>query len=177
MASSKREKDEIDGKDVMDKPVEEVLDKAQEAQIVATVEPYQAAEGAKNLLRLTRAPLRLPPGSEVTFYEKDGVVRYYALTEKPAAPVEAIRKEVEAQKETLAEVATLKTVLTELQGELTRKDQELVALRSQLQAVEAKQAKLEAAPELGKVKDMEAEMKELRTFRDEVKSFMKRAEG
>ena len=50
--------------------------------------------------------------------------------------------EVEAQKETVAKAAALETTVTELQGELARKDEELGALRTQLEAVVEKQAAL-----------------------------------
>jgi hypothetical protein len=165
----------VTGEDVLDQPVEEALKRAKQAQVEAKVETYDRAQGAKNLLRIAQAPLRVPAGSRVTFYEQDGVVRYYALTEKPPEAVEAIRTELEAQKATLAEVETLKTRLSEMQRLLASKDQELTGMQGQLQALEEKQAKLETAPELAKVAAMEAELKDLRTFRDEVKLFMKRS--
>jgi DNA-binding beta-propeller fold protein YncE len=171
------DKEALTKNEVVGEPIEEAIRRAEQKEIVAKVEPYVAAEGAANLRRLTRTPLRIPPGSEVTFYEKDGVVRYYALTEKAAEPVEAIREEVEAQKEKLTEVATLKATVAELRGELTRKDDELTALRKQIKMVESKQAELEAAPEREKLKAVEAEMEEMRAFRDEVKKFMRRGGG
>lgn len=171
------DKEALTKNEVVGEPIEEAIRRAEQKEIVAKVEPYVAAEGAANLRRLTRTPLRIPPGSEVTFYEKDGVVRYYALTEKAAEPVEAIREEVEAQKEKLAEVTTLKATVAELQGELTRKDEELTALRKQMEVVESKQAELEAAPAREKLKAVEAEMEEMRAFRDEVKKFMRRGDG
>jgi hypothetical protein len=163
------------GKDeIVGQPVDQVREKAQEAQLTVKVEMYDPGQGIKNALRVTQAPLRVPAGSEITLYEQDGVVRYYALTEKPPESVAAITAELKTQKEALAGVETLKNNLSQMQQTLALKDQELVAVREQLRALEAKQARLEAAPELAKVGQMEAELKDLRTFRVEVEKFMKR---
>jgi hypothetical protein len=165
----------LTSEDVVGQSVEKARERAEKTGVVvAKVETYDPAEGAKNLLRVTQTPLRVPPGSQVTLYEQDGVVRYYALTEKPPEAVEVIRAELKAQKVTLAEVETLKTSLGEVQTLLASKDQELTALQGQLQVLEEKQTKLEAAPGLAKVAAMEAELKELSAFRDEMKLFMKR---
>jgi hypothetical protein len=168
-------KDAVSGEEVVDEPVEEALKKAKEAQVEAEVKAYDPAVGARNVVRATRAPLHLQPGSRVTFYEKDGVVRYYSVAERPPEAVETLRTELEAQRETLAEVETLKSRLREMRTTLTSKDQELTALRGELEDVREKQASLEAAPELERVRTMETELEELRSFRDEVKLFMERS--
>jgi DNA-binding beta-propeller fold protein YncE len=163
--------------DIVGQPSDQVIKQAEESGIITTVEAYDPSQGAKNLVRITQAPSRVAAGSQITLYEQDGVVRYYALTEKAPESVAAVRAELETQKAALAEMETLKTSLSQMQQALEHKDQELVAMRGQMQALEAKQARLEAAPELAKVTEMEAELKELRTFRTEVKKFMEGPQG
>lgn len=157
-----REEAMLSRSDIVGQPMEEALRRAEEMQVKAKVETYDPAQGVKNLLRLSQAPLRVLPGSQITLYEQDGVVRHYALAEEPMESVEAIRTELKAQKATLAEMKTLKTTLAEMQSLLTRKDQEMLSLRDQLQALEERQV------------SREAELEELRRFREEVRRFMTR---
>jgi hypothetical protein len=160
--------------DVLDRPVEDVLKRAEEAQLKVAVAPYEPGRAAGNLRRIARAPVNIPAGSEITLYEQDGVVRYYSLTERPSEPVEALRTELETQKEALTQMEALKADLDRMQGLLTVKDQELGAVRGQLQVLEAKHDQLAAAPELARVAHMETELKSLKAFQKEVKRFMKK---
>ncbi len=58
-----------------------------------------------------------------------------------------------------------------LRNQLASKDQELLALRDQVRKVER-----EAGVAPAKMEEMEAELKELRGFRDEVRRFMARSD-
>ncbi len=154
------------------------LEKAQVT--VAEVRQYDPKSAGANLRRVARTPARMKPGARVTLYEQDGVVRYVGLAEEAAPPDDAVtelRKELDTQKKALAELETIKVQLTETQTQLTRRDEELTAMRGQFSALAAAPAPPSAEDMAAKVAAMEAELAELRAFRDTVTAFMRRSGG
>ena len=159
--------------EVAGKPVAVTLKQFEDKQIeVTSVQRYDASKGLQNLQGLAQA--RLAPGAKVTLYEQDGVVRYYSVAgqEGPSQHVADIRSELDAQRAQLQDVQTLRQTVTDVQGLLLQRDQEVTLLRSQVQALEKKQAALEKKKDTVKLADMEAELNDLRSLRDEVSRFM-----
>ena len=99
---------------------------------------------------------------------------YYSViaAERPSQQVAEIRSELDAQKVQLQDVVTLRQTVTDVQGLLFQRDQEVTMLLSQVQTLEKKQAALERKKDTAKLADMEAELTDLRSFRDEVRRFM-----
>lgn len=164
--------------EVAGKPVSEAARRLAETQVtVAGVRPYDPRRAGDNLRRVARAPARIRPGARVTLYEQDGVVRYVDLAEAPppAEAVKELRRELDRQKEALSELETIKARLAETQTRLTRRDEELAAIRGEFAARSA--APSPAEDVAAKVAAMEAELADLRAFRDTVTAFMKQSEG
>ncbi|MBV9790173.1 MAG: hypothetical protein JOZ51_18435, partial [Chloroflexi bacterium] len=135
---------------------------------------------------------QISAGSQVTLYEENGQVRYYSVG--GAQPAEELRSQVdslsrqltnrdsemqrlqrnvEEQRATLNEVEPLKARLSDTQRLLTSKDEEIGALRKQVESLESKQTELASR----RFAELEAELKELRSFREEVTKFMRRPPG
>lgn len=135
---------------------------------------------------------QISAGSQVTLYEENGQVRYYSVS--GAQPAEELRSQVdslsrqltnrdsemqrlqrsvEEQRATLNEVEPLKARLSDTQRLLTSKDEEIGALRKQVESLESKQTELASR----RFAELEAELKELRSFREEVTKFMRRPPG
>jgi hypothetical protein len=132
---------------------------------VSGVETYDPGRGMKNLQALSGAPVDLRPGTKVTLYAQNGVVRYYVVTEESDLRLKTLKEEVNTQKlelETLkgraepgagdltrseagaavssAEWKALQAELQSIKEQTTLKDQELGALRTKLEALEKKQS-------------------------------------
>jgi hypothetical protein len=169
---SHREKRAIGQREMVEQPVEEVRKRAEAAGVtVERVEKVDPSMVTENLRAVGRMPAGFASGDRIILYEVDGKVRYYARAEAPVESVKTIRKELEGQKAALAEVKVLRTSMAEVRNQLASKDQELLALRDQLRKVERETG---GAP--AKMEEMEAELKELRSFRDEVRRFMARSD-
>jgi ribosomal protein L29 len=131
---------------------------------VSAVETYDPGRGVQNLQAIIGAPVDLRPGTKVTLYADQGVVRYYTLTEKADVRIETLQQAVNTQKteiETVknrvepvtsdaarpgagaavpsTELQTLQSELNAVKAQATQKDKELVALRTKLEALEKKQ--------------------------------------
>jgi len=159
--------------DVTGQPLERATKVLQEARVeVAGIEQYKPNALGTNLVRLPQAGLHLAPGTRVTLYEENGIVRYYAIAKARQPALEEIEAKVAAQATTLAGVATLKNSLVEMQNTLAQKDQELSALRTQLADVQARQSRVEQTPARTKLAELETELQSLRSFREEVTKFM-----
>ncbi|HEX6288352.1 MAG TPA: DUF6519 domain-containing protein [Herpetosiphonaceae bacterium] len=137
---------------------------------------------------------QIRPGSAVTLYEENGQVRYYSvasadpsselraqvtsLSERLRArdtELQTLQSRIEEQKTTLDEVVPLTTKLADTERRLTERNEEIAGLRRQMQELESRQT--EIAGERGaraKLAEVEAELKELREFREEVRKFMRR---
>lgn len=149
--------------EVVGKSVTEASSKLEAAKVsVAGVEAYNPAQVTANLRSVAQAPTRIPPGSEVTLFQQDGVVKYYAVREKTA-----VSASTTPSSQITADIQSLKNSMLEMQALLAQKDAELVSLRGELQAIEQKQTTPQVA-------EMAAELQELRTFRTEVVAFMKK---
>ena len=95
--------------DVEDKPTDEVRKKLEENKIVVDkVEAYDPTKAGQNLIRLTRTPTHLEPGTRVNLVTKDDKVMFYTLADEASAPVEELRNEFET---TRAEAAETKVAL------------------------------------------------------------------
>ena len=115
--------------EVAGKPVAVAVKQFEDKQIeVTSVQRYDASKGLQNLQGL--AQVRLAPGAKVTLYEQDGVVRYYSVTgqEGPSRHVADIRSELDAQKAQLQDVQTLRQTVTDVQGLLLQRDQEVTTV-------------------------------------------------
>ena len=173
--------------DVVGQPVADVTKQMADTNVaVAAVRPYDPAQGAQNVMLFTQSPQTITPGARVTLYEQNGVVRYYSL-EQPADAIQSVQAQLKEQQATLSDVATLKASMAEfqtlqknlvdLQSQLSTKDQELTTLCSQVQDLTQKQVTVDVAATQAKMAEMEAELKDLRSFRDEVTKFMQSKGG
>jgi seryl-tRNA synthetase len=134
----------------------------------------------------TQSPQTITPGARVMLYEQNGVVRYYSL-EQPTDAIQSVQAQLKEQQATLSDVATLKASMAEfqtlqknlvdLQSQLSTKDQELTTLCSQVQDLTQKQVTVDVAATQAKMAEMEAELNNLRSFRDEVTKFMQSKGG
>jgi hypothetical protein len=150
---------------VIGQPVAAAQENLKAAEVSSSVEPYDPARGLKNLQVFAGTPMDLQPGTKVTLYEENGVVRYYALTEETDARIAALRQEVDTQKLDIvalkgeagagvigparaaagtavpsADLETLRSELKAIQSQAAEKDKELGALRAKLEALEKKQS-------------------------------------
>ncbi len=81
-----------------------------------------------------------------------------------------LRSQLQTHEATLAEVATLKSSLSDAQAALTQREQEMGALRSQVDTLQQRQQQLDPQ----RVADLETQLRDMRSFRDEVTRFMQR---
>lgn len=126
------------------------------AQQVQVTEVRTAEARTTGTLRvLAKAPLELKAGDRVVLYQEDGVVRYYARAEEPAAAsidqqtVAALDQDVKALQSQALGVDTLRTEVAELRSAdqasaerleasrlaLAAREAELSALKSELEAL------------------------------------------
>ncbi|MGA9996589.1 MAG: DUF6519 domain-containing protein, partial [Pyrinomonadaceae bacterium] len=95
--------------------------------IVKDVQPYDRSKGATNLIRLAEAPQSLEAGANITLYEENGVVKYYAPAEEVPAPVRNfLREEIKATSVEMADTTAIRADVKTLQTQLadTQKRQE-----------------------------------------------------
>ncbi|MGB7539431.1 MAG: DUF6519 domain-containing protein [Anaerolineales bacterium] len=136
---------------------------------VTGVEAYDPGRGVENLQAIAGSPSDIPAGANVTLYADRGVVRYYAITGESKLNLNTLKADLTAQKTemealklqvkpvmerfsraeepTAAGTAAPAFELQSLQAELqsiketaAQKDQELIALRTKLEALEKKQS-------------------------------------
>jgi hypothetical protein len=163
----------VEQADLVGRPVEDARQKMEAANVgVAGVETYDPRQGLSNVIRFTQAPPVVQPGTRVTLYEENGVVRYYSVE---SGAVQNLRAEVNAQQGALAEVQTLKTTVSELQNGLAARDKELEALRGQVKDLQAGPAPADLQKATQRVANLEAELQDLRKFRDQVTQFMEKS--
>jgi hypothetical protein len=140
--------------------VEQPVARAEEALAAkdVEVEVKPAAEAPRGDLAVLTKGIQAPPtGGKVTLYEDQGVVRFYAV-EPTAAPAPA------------PEVKRLSAELDKARGQITARDDQLRKLRSEVDALQRRQAQLEeAAPA---IEEVTREVEELRTLKDEVRRLM-----
>ena len=79
---------------------------------------------------------------------------------------------MEGQQTTLGQIDTLKTSLADAQTLLSQRETELGTLRSQVQDLQRAQTELTTAASPDRVKAIEAELEDLRSFRSQVTQFM-----
>ena len=133
---------------------------------VVAVRDYDPKEAVGHATEYVRTPQRIPPGSKVTLYQKNGRVAFYAV-ERETTTVTEIPEDVQAElaqfetrKATLAnfteidaelarvetrragvsELDALKEELSTLQADRASAQEELAALRSQIESVQAARA-------------------------------------
>lgn len=155
----------------------------------AVYDPARTPNLAGSLAGFFRIP---QPGREVILYEQDGRVRYYSVADVAPpvrelrsqvtvlsetlqareAEIQGLRGELEAQRVTLSEVETLRATVASTQQLLARRDEELGALRAQLQGLERRQVETEGRVSSETLRVIEDELRELRAFREEVRRFM-----
>jgi hypothetical protein len=130
---------------------------------VAAVRDYDPQEALGHAADFVRTPQRIPPGSKVTLYQKDGKVAFYAIeretttvTEIPEdvkaelaqfetrkaslanfTEVNAELARVETRRASVSELDSLKQELSTLQAERVSAQEDLAALRSQIDSVRA----------------------------------------
>jgi chromosome segregation ATPase len=132
------------------------------------------------------------PGSAVTLHEEDGKVVYYSVAATDPATqqlrasigtlseslqakdtqIQQLRTTLENQQATLSDVATLKTSLADAQTLLAQRETELGTLRSQVADLQRAQTELTTAASPDRVKAIETELEDLRSFRSQVTQFM-----
>ena len=155
---------------LMNSTVNDAVNELQKNQVeVVAVQNYDSKKANTYLTEYIGTPQRLEPGSQVTLYQKDGKVMFYAV-EKPAAEVtaeipEAVKVElaqlesrkaalsdfsavdaelqrVEKQRTEIAELDAVRTELTDLQSSKDSVEKELTAMKSQVDAVKAEREAL-----------------------------------
>ena len=132
---------------------------------VVTVRDYDPKEAVTHAADYVRTPQRIPPGSKVTLYQKNGRVAFYAIerettvTEIPEdvkaelaqyearkvalanfADVNAALAGVETRRANVSELDGLREELNTLQTERAAAQEELAGLRSQIESVQAERA-------------------------------------
>jgi hypothetical protein len=109
----------VKGNEIVGRPVDEAKTKLEGNQVgVREVLKYDPNKGATNLLRLAEAPNHLEPGANVTLYEENGVVKYYAPAEEIPAPIRTfLREEIKANTASLTDTASREDVVS-LRGEI-----------------------------------------------------------
>jgi hypothetical protein len=137
---------------IVDQPVDTVTTDLTAHGVTVRRERYDPAK-VERLSNLFRTP---PAGSTVTLYEEGGVVRYYDFTTPAPEPADRLRVRVR-----------------ELSEALHAKDAELQSLRTQVETLTQKQAELETRASAADVAGFQAELEELRRFREEVTRFMR----
>jgi hypothetical protein len=138
------------------------------AQQVQVAEVRTAdAKATARLSLLAKAPLALKAGDRVVLYQEDGVVRYYARAEEPAAAsidqqaVATLDQEVKALQTQAAGVDTLRAEVADLRTADQASAERLEASR---QALEASQAELTTLKrELQALRQLSAEKDQLVT--------------
>lgn len=136
--------------EVVGKPVDEAKTKLATNNVsVESVQPYDRSKGATNLIRLAEAPHSLQAGTNVTLYEENGVVKYYAPAEDVPEPVRNfLREEIKASSVEMADtsglredVKTLRTQFADTQthqaAALAERDHQIASLRANVEAFTA----------------------------------------
>jgi predicted flap endonuclease-1-like 5' DNA nuclease len=155
---------------LMNSPVNDAVKELDKNQVeVVGIQKYDSKKANTYLAEYISTPQRLEPGSQVTLYQKDDKVMFYAV-EKPAAAVtaeipETVKAEleqfesrkaaladfsavnaelarVEKQRTEVAELAAVRTELTNLQSAKASVEEELTAIKSQVDAIKAEREAL-----------------------------------
>lgn len=183
----------VEGTNLVNQSVEQAETQLKDAGIDVRRAPYDPVDTPGIVSTLPGFFRRIRPGSAVTLYEENGQVRYYSVASaEPAAELQhqvaslsqqikardtelqTLQRRIEDHRMTLDEVEPLKTRLTDTQRLLSERNEEITALRNQVQSMESRQAQVEPSRAEAKLAELEAELQELRTFREEVTKFMKR---
>jgi hypothetical protein len=173
MVQAAAPKQVVEQSDLVGRPVEDAKQKMEAASVdVAAVQTYDPKLGLSNVIRFTQAPPVIQPGTRVTLYEENGIVRYYSVE---SSAVQTLRAEVGAQQGALEEVQNLQTTVSELQTSLATRDKELEALRGQVKDLQASPTKADLQNATQRVANLEAELQDLRKFRDQVTQFMEKS--
>lgn len=110
---------------------------AQNNITVARVETYDPRKADVYRQAYTQTPTRLPPGSEVVLYERDGKVAFYAIERAGAVAldpeVESKIAELEQRKVAIADVSRTESRLGELQQTKELMGSEIQMLETQVQ--------------------------------------------
>lgn len=117
---------------------------------VTDVQPYDRSKAAGNLIRLAEAPHSLEAGTNITLFEENGVVKYYAPAEEVPAPVRNfLREEIKANTVEMADTTAIRADVKTLQLQLadTQKQHEasLAERDSQIAILRANVAEVAAA--------------------------------
>lgn len=134
---------------------------------VARVERYDPGLADKHLREYTATPARIPVGSRVVLYEREGKVAYYGL-EQPMAPgagvgvelgpeIERRIAELEARKRELADVSDEREALGAVIDRKAEIESEVVELKGTVDAL-----KQQRQAEEDRLKAIKAEQEELR---------------
>jgi hypothetical protein len=119
--------------DVVGQPVEVATKQMAEAKInVTRVQQYDPAQGASNVMRFTQAPPVIQPGRNVTLYQENGVVRYYAVENDAVVIAQQASAVAETQKVAVADVQDLHNKVDLMQSTLANKGKQLSELQVQL---------------------------------------------
>ena len=150
---------------------------------VTDIKPYDENKAGAYISEYTSTPQRLEPGSKVTLYQRDGKVAFYSIeratgqivTEVPEALKEEL-KQLEKRKEGLANLSDLKAELAKVEArragvvELEAVKSELTELQSQKASIEEELAALKSQVESVKIeREVEAtRLEEINTLRGEI---------
>jgi hypothetical protein len=164
--------------DVVGRPVDVAARQMQDARInVTRVQPYDPRRGAGNLIKFTQAPPVINPGTNITLYEENGIVRYYAVEDDAVVLAQKVGTEVETQKSAMIEVQALQGQLQQLQATLADRDKELNALRTQVRTLAKPPTSAETKQTTDRVVELENQLSELQKFQQQVTEFMSKSSG
>jgi hypothetical protein len=179
----------VEGTSLIDQSTESAEAQLREAGVAVRRAAYDPIDTPRIVSTLPGFFRRISAGSQVTLYEENGQVRYYSVTSAEPAEelrsqvaslseqlqtreteLQALQRRVEDHRSTLEQVAPLKAQLSDTQRLLSSKDDEISALRKQIENLASREPELPG----GRLAEVEAELKELRSFREEVRKFMRR---
>jgi hypothetical protein len=177
---------------LMDSPVNDAVKELEKNQVdVVGIQKYDSKKANTYLADYIGTPQRIEPGSKVTLYQKDNKVVFYAV-EKPTAvvtpeipetikieleqfenrkaalidfsAVDAALERVQKQRSEVAEFTAIETKMAHLQSSKASVEEELAAMKSQVDAVKAEREAL-----AGDITSLKQGLAELDTMRKEIK--------
>ncbi|HEY3268162.1 MAG TPA: DUF6519 domain-containing protein [Armatimonadota bacterium] len=169
--------------DVVGQPLNTVRERLRDANVtVDEVQPYDPATGLGAIVRLASLPDTLPAGTRVRLFEENGVVKDLALAPEAAPGVDALRDQVAGLQAAMAdapnllnalnareaEYAALRQQLADAQGQIGQREQEIAALRTEVQTVRTEQARLAASVSPDAMSALNERLKSLDDFRTRV---------
>ena len=160
--------------DIENKPTDDARKKLEENRIfVDKVEAYDPAKAGSNLIRLTKTPTHLEPGTRVNLVTKDDKVMFYTLADEPPTNVDELRTEFE----------NTRAVATETKAALDHALPALEVLRTEVEVnkstvAESRAALAQLSPQVEALKvRMDADSSTIATHKAAIENALPRLES